>query len=178
MTPQFSFAEWLQDERWEFYEELLNNYRPVTQVEHATLWQRQPGAWVYPAQNFQALPFDRNAQSVVMPVAQIADEIVVVHIHYKVSNPWRKLPLIGATPRYLIEVQGTPRDMAISVPPYVTDFQFPVKLPAGQTVTLHCKTDSFLPGAHMQVDDVRIKTIASQPSTSALFAQRVVPSRY
>ncbi|HEY1946965.1 MAG TPA: hypothetical protein VGG97_08170 [Bryobacteraceae bacterium] len=70
-----------------------------------------------------------------------------MHIHYKISNPWRKLPLIGATPRYLIEVQGPPRDVAISVPPYVTDFQFPLKLPPGKTVTLQLKTGSFLPGA-------------------------------
>ncbi|HEY1946964.1 MAG TPA: hypothetical protein VGG97_08165 [Bryobacteraceae bacterium] len=40
MTSQFSFADWLQDERWEFYEDLLNNYRPVRQIKHATLWQR------------------------------------------------------------------------------------------------------------------------------------------
>jgi hypothetical protein len=178
MTPQFSFAEWLQDERWEFYEDLLNNYRPVTQVEHATLWQRQSGAWVYPAQNFQDVPFDRKTQSVVIPAAQTADEVVVVRIRYKISNPWRKLPLIGATPRYLIAVQGTPRNMAISVPPYLTEFQFPVKLPAGKTVTLHFQTDSFLPGASIQAEDVRMKTLSKQPATAALFAQRIIPSRY
>jgi hypothetical protein len=78
----------------------------------------------------------------------------------------------------LIEVQGTPRDMAISVPPYVTDFQFPLKLPPGKTVTLQLKTDSFLPAAGMQADDVRMKAIANQPGTAALFAPRIVPPRY
>jgi hypothetical protein len=42
---------------------LLNNYQPVAQIEHAALWQRQPGAWVYPARDFQALAFDANTQS-------------------------------------------------------------------------------------------------------------------
>jgi len=178
MTPQFSFAEWLQNERWEFYEDLLNNYRPVEQVEHATLWQRKTGAWVYPEQDFRALPFDANAQTVKLPVARAADEVVVVRIHYTVSNPWQKLPLLGATPRYLVTVHGTPRNLAISVPPYVNEFQFPVKLPVGQTVTLNFEVESFLPNASMRVDDIRMKPIASQPSTAVLFAQRIVPSRY
>jgi hypothetical protein len=68
--------------------------------------------------------------------------------------------------------------MSISVPPYVTDFQFPVKLPVGKTVTLQLKTDSFLPGASMQADDVSMKALPTQPSTTALFVQRIVPSRY
>jgi hypothetical protein len=178
MTSQFSFAEWLQDERWEFYEDLLNNYRPVAQIEHATLWQRQAGAWVNPARNFQALPLDTNAQTVTMPMARTADEIVVVRIHYAIANAWRKLPLIGTTPRYLVEVQGTPRDMAISLPPYLTEFQFPVKVPVGTTVTLHFKTDSFLPGTSLHADEVGVKPLAWQPATDVLFAQRIVPSRY
>jgi hypothetical protein len=68
--------------------------------------------------------------------------------------------------------------MAISVPPYVTDFQFPVKLPPHKTVTLQLKTDSFLPGAGMQANDMRMKTIANQPGTAVLFEQRIIPSRY
>jgi hypothetical protein len=178
MNSQFSFAEWLQDERWEFYEELLNNYRPVAQIEHATLWQRQAGAWVNPAQDFQVLPFNADGQTVVLPAARTTDEIVVVRIHYTVANPWCKLPLIGTTPRYLVEVEGTPRDMAISVPPYVTEFQFPVKVPVGKTLTLHFKTDSFLPGASVHANDVSVKPLAAQAATDALFARRIVPSRY
>jgi hypothetical protein len=179
MTSQFSFAEWLQDERWEFYEELLNNYRPLKQIEHDTLWQRKTGDWVEASQNFTTLPFQAGASSLTLPVAQGSDQIAVVRIQYKVTNPWRKLPLIGATPRYLVAVDGSPRNLTVSLPPYLTEFQFPVKLLAGQPVSLHFKTESFLPNAAMEVQEVRVKTIENeQPALDALFAQRILPSRY
>ena len=183
MTPQFSFAEWLQDEHWEFYEEVLNNYRPIAEVEHALIWQRNPGPWVYPAQTFQALALNRTsdrtaAQTVTLPVSAAREQIVVVRVHYHVSNRWKKLPLLGATPRYLATVEGSPRNNAISFSPDLTEFQFPVKLPAGRPVTLRFETDSLLPHVAFNVEEVEWKALPSQPGVSQMFAARVTPSRY
>jgi hypothetical protein len=183
MTSQFSFDEWLQDEHWEFYEEVLNNYRPIAEVEHALIWQRGPGPWVYPAQTFQGLALNNTAsnatsQSVTLPVFPDSEQIVVVRVRYTVSNRWRKLPLLGVTPRYIANVEGTPRDNAISFPPDLTEFQFPVKLAAGKPVTLRFQTESLLPHAALHIEKVDWKPLTSQPGLSQMFAQRVVPSRY
>jgi hypothetical protein len=180
MTSQFSFDEWLQNEHWEFYEEVLNNYRPVAEVEHALIWQRGPGPWVYPAQTFQALALsdNRSGQTVALPVFPDNEQIVVVRVHYAVSNKWRKLPLLGVTPRYIASVEGTPRDNAISFPPDLTEFQFPVKVPPGKSVTLRFRTDSLIPHAALQVERVDWKLLPTQPGLSQMFTQRIVPSRY
>ena len=178
MTPQYDFDEWLQDEHWEFYEEVLNNYRPIAQVEHALIWQRGPGSWVYPAETFQELDHQNLIGNVVTLPAFPDQAVVVVRAYYTVSNKWRKLPLLGVTPRYIAEVEGTPRNNAISFPPDLTVFQFPVKLPAGKPVTLHFRTDSLLPNVSFHVQKVEWKTLNSQAGLSRMFADRVVPSQY
>jgi hypothetical protein len=178
MTSQFSFAEWLQNERWEFYEDLLRNYRPLKNVEHDTIWQRRPGGWVLPNDNFRPIPFDPASHMVTLPAAQRDGQIVVVKIRYAVENPWRKLPLIGATPRFLAEPQGTPRNVAISFPPYRSEFQFPVKMVAGTPVALRFKVDTFFPNVRFRVNVVEVKNLEDEPGTSTLFTARVIPSRY
>jgi hypothetical protein len=182
MTSQFSFAEWLQDEHWEFYEEVLDNYHPIAVVEHALIWQRNAGPWVYPSTTFEQLALtetgDRTpSQTVTLPVST-GEQVGVVRVHYHVSNRWKKLPLLGATPRYLATVEGTPRNNAISFSPDLTEFQFPVKVPAGQPVTLRFETDSLLPDVAFKVEQVEWKALPSQAGVSQMFATRLVPSRY
>ncbi len=179
MTSQFSFAEWLQDERWEFYEDLVDNYLPLENVEHATIWQRRPGNWVEAGRNYQALPLSSGGDSVTIPGASAgATGIVVLRIRYQVRNPWKKLPLIGATPRYLAAVEGTPRHMPISFPPYCSSFQFPVKLAGSAPVTIHFHTESFLPGAQLHVESAEMRVLPRNPASAVLFAARRIPSRY
>ena len=178
MTSQFSFAEWLQDERWEFYEALANNYDPVREAEHATIWQRRPGNWVEAGQNFRALPIGSAGNSITLPASSAGSEIVVLRIRYAVSNPWKKLPLIGATPRYLAALAGTSRQMPISVPPYRTSFQFPVQLSASGPVTVRFHTDSFLPGAQFRVTSAEMRALPENRASAVLFAARRIPSRY
>jgi hypothetical protein len=179
MNSQFSFAEWLQDERWEFYEELLNNYRPIAEVEHALIWQRRAGPWVYPSQTFQPLTLNRGAaESVTLPVSRSEEQIVVVRVRYRVSNPWRKLPLFGATPRYLATIEGTARNTSVSLPPYLNTFQFPVKLPIGQPVTIRFRIDSVLPDTAIEVEEVKWKPLSAQPGLCQMFTPRLIPSRY
>jgi hypothetical protein len=183
MTPQFSFAELLQDTHWEFYEDLLNNYQPIAEVEHAIIWQRSPGPWVLRSQAFQPLTLndaagDAAAQSVTLPVSPDQERIAVVLVHYQISNSWRKLPVLGLTPRYLATVEGTARNNAISFPPDLTEFQFPVKLQAGKAVTLRFRTDTLLPHAAMHVKEVDWKLLPPQPGLSQMFAQRIIPSRW
>ena len=178
MTSQFSFAEWLQNERWEFYEELLNNYVPAADVEHATVWQRRPGPWIESPQNFEPLPLAGHGESVVIPAASSAEDVVVVEIHYQISNPWKKLPLLGGTPRYLARLDGSPRQMSISFPPYRSSFEFPVVRTGSHPVKIDFHTDSFLPGARFEVQSVGMRELPFSRSEAVLFAPRHVPSRY
>jgi hypothetical protein len=104
-------------------------------------------------------------------VAAESDRIGIVRFHYRVLNRWSKLPLIGNTPRYLVLIEGSPRELVVSVPPYSSEFRFPVQLPAGKPVTLRFRTDSLVPGATFVPEQVQIKILDWEPSQRTIFAR-------
>jgi hypothetical protein len=171
MTQDFDFEEWLQDVRWEFYEDVLNNYDPLQRVEHAIIWQRKDEDWHSPVEDFQTLPLDGTAQSVALPAVSGTDRIGVVRVRYHITNPWSRLPLLGKTPRYLATIEGTPRRLPISFPPYESQFLFPVQMRAGQQVILHFSTATILPGASFQADAVQLKVLEWQSSQKAIYGR-------
>jgi hypothetical protein len=169
MTPIFSFEEWLQDERWEFYEALLDNYQPLGEVSHAMIWHRKPGPWREPSQDFQTVfPGPGGAYSV--QAEDGGDRIAVVRVRYYTSNRFKSIPLLGQTPRYLANLEGTPRNLAVSFPPYATEFQFPVQLPAGHPVKVRFSVASLLPAVQFNIEEVEFKTMAWEPSQKQIFA--------
>jgi len=172
MTPVFSFEEWLQNERWEFFEEVLDNYEPLQTVEHAIIWQRKPGPWQAPSQNFDTIPPKEGFDRYALPVVRGSDRLGVVRIRYTVSNRWGWIPILGKTPRYLATIQGTPRDLAVSLPPYLSEFEFPIQLPLGHQVELHFAVASLLPDVGLRIDAVQVKVLDWQPSDASVFAFR------
>jgi hypothetical protein len=171
LTTDFDFEEWLQNERWEFYEALLNNYDLLQRVEHALIWQRKDQPWRPPAEDFQAVPFGADGQSATSPVAAESDRIGIVRVRYQIVNRWHRFPILGNTPRYLALIEGSPRELAISFPPYLSEFRFPVQLPAGKPVTLRFRTDSLVPGATFVPEQVQIKILDWQESQRTIFAR-------
>lgn len=171
MSSEFDFEEWLQNEHWEFYEDVANNYDPLEKVEHAVIWQRRDGPWRAPTETFSAVPLAPNLQTVTLPEVKDSNAIGVVRIHYRVLNRWSFLPIVGSTPRYLALIEGSPRSYAISFPPYRSEFQFPVQLSASRPVTLRFRTDSLLPGATFAVESIDLKMLNWKESTAAIFAR-------
>ena len=178
MTSQFSFAEWLQNERWDFYQELVDNYEPLRDVQHATIWHRRPGPWQDASTNWKQASLNPAKQTVTLAPAQTADEVIVLQVHYTVINPWRKLPLIGATPRYIGRVQGSMRNTPISLPAYESTFRFPVKLSPANPVSIRFTTESFLPGARLEIERAEFQTLPASRSVEVMFSPRRTPSRY
>ena len=170
-TQSFDFQEWQQNERWEFFEAVLDNYTPLKVVEHALLWQRTDEPWRQPAAGFQTVELDRASQSAALPLISGPDRIGVVRIRYRVSNRWAWIPLLGKTPRYLALIEGSPRKLPVSFPPYESEFQFPVQLQSGRPLTLRFRTDSLLPGARFEVHEVQVKILDWQSSQWTVYAR-------
>lgn len=172
LTQDFDFEEWLQDEKWEFFEAVLDNYEPIRQIGHALFWQRTNHPWRQPSCAFQTLPLDVESSSVSLPlVTDGPDQIAVVRVHYHIVNPWKWLPIVGNTPRYLAVPEGTPRRLAVSFPPYQHEFQLPVQIPSAKQVKLHFKTDSLLPGVTLVPDQVQLKILEWRPALRAIYAR-------
>jgi hypothetical protein len=169
MTPVFSFQEWLQDERWEFFEALLDNYQPLGEVVHGMIWHRQPGPWREPSQDFSAVAPDSSGVY-TLPVVSGSDRLAVVRVHYTTFNRFKFLPLIGQTPRYLASINGTPRNLTVSFPPYQSEFQFPVQLKSGRPATIQFSVATLLPGVKFHVESVDVKTPDWGPAQEQIFA--------
>ncbi|MGD0772781.1 MAG: hypothetical protein ABSC05_08165 [Candidatus Solibacter sp.] len=172
MTQDYAFQEGQQDEMWEFFEALLDNYAPLKIVGHGLFWQRTDEPWRQPAKEFRSLEMDRDSSSAALPVVSDPgpDRIGVVRVHYRISNRSAFLPLLGRTPRYLVAIEGSPRHLTISVSPDESEFQFPVQLQFGKPVRLRFRTDSLLPGVTFQPYQVQFKVLQWQPSQRAIYA--------
>lgn len=173
MTQSYAFQEGQQDEMWEFFEAVLDNYAPMETVGHGLFWQRTDVPWRHAAEGFRTLEMDRDSNTAVLPLVSERgpDRIGVVRLHYRIWNRWAFLPLLGKTPRYLVAIEGSPRHLTISVPPDESEFQFPVQLELGKPVRLRFRTDSLLPGAAFQPYQVQIKMLDWQPSQRAIYAR-------
>ena len=159
MTSEFSFEEWLENERWQFFEALLDNYKPLASIQHATIWQRTPQAWRTASQDFQPIPPEPGSNSYVLRLASTSDRLGVVRVGYVVSNRWGWIPLLGNTPKYLATIEGSPRQLAISFPPYQSEFDFPVQLPRDRPVRIRFNSISLFPNISFQIKEVRAKVL-------------------
>jgi hypothetical protein len=173
MTQEYSFQEGQQDEMWEFFEAVLNNYSPLKTIGHSLFWQRNDGPWRQPAKDLRDVEIAGDQSSALLPVVSEPgpDRIGIVRIHYRVWNRWSFLPLLGKTPRYLVAIEGSPRHLTISVPPGESEFRFPVQLKPGKPVRLVFRTDTLIPGALFRPDQVQIKILDWQPSHTAIYAR-------
>ena len=91
-----------------------------------------------------------------------------MRVTYSTQNPWAWIPLFGMTPRYLVEIDGSPRHCMVSLPPYESAFQFPVQIPAGKTMTLRFNTRSLFPNVKLLVTSLELKRLPYEPSHEAL----------
>ena len=170
-TQSFDFEEWQQNERWEFFEAVLDNYVPLKVVGHALIWQRTGEPWRQPATSFRTVKIDDGTHSAVLPLVSGPDRIGVVRVRYRVTNRWASIPLFGKTPRYLAVIEGSPRHLPVSFPPYQSEFEFPVQLQSGKPVTIRFRTDSLLPGAAIEPSEVQVKVLDWQPSQWTVYAR-------
>ena len=121
------------------------------------------------------MALDAESQSVDLPVVTDGpDQIAVVRVRYHIVNPWKWLPILGNTPRYLAVPEGTPRRLPVSFPPYERQFQFPVQIPPGKVVKLQFKTESLLPGVKLEPDQVEVKVLQWRPALRAIYARESV----
>jgi hypothetical protein len=160
MSPMYSgYEPWLENSNWEFYDELLTWYEVTGRTPWSLYWERR--ATPAPAPELLAtIPVAPGAPYVALPklagTAALPTSILEVEVEYTVDNPLRSLPLIGASPRYLIGVGGAYNDTPVSLAPYARRARFLLLASPEQTPSLHFQTFSLLPGASYAPSVVRV----------------------
>jgi hypothetical protein len=153
------YEEWLEDDEWPFYDELLRWYTVTSQTPWSIFWERR----ARPAPEARLVgELQVPLGTTTLPLPPFAFDsaasisLLEVEIRYDIHNPMRRLPIIGTSPRYLIGIDGAVTHNPISLDPFVRVTRFPVFVAAGQSPVLHFQSFSLLPGAEWVPLRVRV----------------------
>lgn len=165
-----TYLDWLQDESWMFHDDVLRNYAVLGTTNRSVLWKRKTGPWVPPPASAASLKPRPGRRRIELPVRPDcpAGTIAVVHVTYSVRNRWRHLPLFNRLPRYLIVPSRTRITNPISLPPFETEWTFPLVLEAGTRPRLTLDTASLLGGAGFRIKALSWRYIEPDGATRAL----------
>lgn len=160
VLPSYTpYETWIENNDWSFYDELLRWYTVSSTTPWSIFWERRAapspepmplGAMTVPA-GMMTVPLPPIPADSTAPAT-----LLEVDVRYEVHNPLRRLPIIGASPRYLIGIGGAVSRLPISLDPYVGETRFPLLVRAGQKPVLHFQTFSLLPGASWRPIELRV----------------------
>jgi hypothetical protein len=163
-----SYEEWLAIHHWSFYRPLLRDYQITAAGPWSYFWTRAPQ------------PFDEKPAllaHVAIPPGTLGIAIdgnsvprdslglFEVRLYYHVTNPWKKVPVLGTLPRYIVRVGGATNHIPISLAPYETEKRFPViAVGARKTFTMLGQVFSIVPGAQLAFDSVHVESLHLSPA--------------
>ena len=170
--PRWPFAVWFQLHNWPFYREVFRAYEPVYADDLGSLWRPSGAPKADPEPAVSSLD---NRGCGRLPAAP-TDTVYSVSVAYEVRNPWQSLPVLGATPRLLLEVSGTsnPDFGIVSLPGgagYGGQFIFPVLARAGAPVTICPRLSALLPGVALALTGIAAaRERFNEPAVRYLFS--------
>jgi hypothetical protein len=164
VRPTYSeYEPWIEQTSWDFYRELLRNYRALDATPWSIFWERLPTPAAEPSVFWSAtLSGGADAVEIPMPPSPTgnADAMLVqIELQYRIRNPLGKLPIVGGVPRYLVVPSGAVTNAPVTIDPYTTTTWFPLIAVEGRRVRLRFATYSLLPGARIEVERVRAAAI-------------------
>ncbi len=170
-TRFHNYEQWLRNASWQVYEDILTNYDLLTVTDRAIFWKRKAAAWQAPADKYQTIPVAPHASAIELPIdaALPAPTIYVVRLQYRTTNPWRRVPIVGGLPRFLIHTENTLDDLPISLPPYAQEFLFHVLVEPDCKPQLRFQVASPLPAAALQITSVGIRPLPLRQSELEAF---------
>jgi hypothetical protein len=167
MPTYTQYEAWIEKTSWDFYHELLQHYAVVGATPWSIFWERLPTEQpplvlvghtnVAPGAGSLTLP-------PVPPSPGAPVTLLEIELTYDVRNPLRALPVVGASPRYLIGIQGAVSTDPISLNPYVRTMRFPLLARAGTTPILIPRTFSLLPGASFTLHTAQVSVVPISPA--------------
>jgi hypothetical protein len=168
LKPSYAvYEEWLESNDWPMYRELLRNYKVVGQTEWSYFWERRD-APALGTRLIAAGPVGPDRQRADVNVVAAPDTLTLlqVRMRYHVVNRWRHIPVVGALPRYVVEISGASNRNAVSLAPYETERMFPIMVRGPSTVGLRFSTIAVAGNARLVVDSLQITEIGIPPETA------------
>jgi len=160
-----AYEQWLQNTSWNFYEEIVNNYSPVGFTHYSVIWEKQQDALWQTTETWDGeVKLDaKGSTTVELPLdPQLYPSnysTVVVNIDYKIVNPWQHLPLIGKLPRYSLQPSNSWSSLPILLPPYRSNFSFPLYVERRTQPVLTLNVGNLLPGVSFKITNLRYRIL-------------------
>jgi hypothetical protein len=159
MDSKWGYEEMLRNTNWTMYEDILTNYEAFSSTVTGLLWKKTNDNWDKQVK-WDGASDVTNKPSFEIPVTPSAGKhIYSVRVKYNISNPWKWVPLIGKTPRYLLYVRNSMYHAPISLPPYWNEWTFPVIVDGDQKPSVDLQTLSPIPGAGFVVSDISYREL-------------------
>jgi hypothetical protein len=183
VLPKYLMAEiWMEQTSWDFYTELLRNYRAIAGTPWSIFWERLPASKPIAADVWSG-DVAPSTTRIELPVADQfhGDTSVIllgVQIDYRTHNALHALPFVGAIPRYFVSVDGAVSRFPVTLDPYTTAASFPVIVVRGRNPVLRFETYSLLPGARFDVSKVRVSRIPIDNDNIGWFLNLIEQERY
>lgn len=167
VSPVYTpYEAWIENTNWDFYHALLDRYVVVGATPWSIFWApRAPGN--VPVQTTYAtiaVPAGaRTLQLPAMPAGPYPVSLVEVELQYKVHNPLQALPIIGPTPRYLVEITGALSKLPVTLDPYTESMRFPLLVRPGDRPELRLAVSSLFSPASIELTGARVASLAVDP---------------
>lgn len=166
---QYQFEEWLRNGTWEFYEEILSNYRPMLSQKRFVIWHRNGQPWRSPDPSIGRIEHEPEAAdwfAIPAPPGVPANAPRIVEVEYRIDNPLAGVPVIGGLPRYLLGPARCENAIQVSLPPYRTSWSFPVFPNPGEVPLFSAKTYSLV-GGKVTILRIRVRPMPATPEQLA-----------
>jgi hypothetical protein len=171
---------WLREAHWDFYSDLLHGYEPAAITSHSLWWKR---GRVTPFVEHAGAAFNIGPEGTLttlpLPHFDTRVAIAVVTLRYRLTNPWKRVPVAGQLPRHLFRIHGALNGDAVALSPYRTEAEIPIFVRNGQTPSIGVITESLMPGAFVTPLGASVKLIELDDKTrqflNSSFANDRVP---
>ncbi len=167
LKPSYAvYEEWLESNDWSMYRDLLRDYKIVAQTEWTYFWERRDTRSLG-SRLIAAGPVQPDQQRAGLKVDAPRDTLTLleVRMRYHVVNPWRHLPVVGALPRYVVEISGSSNRNALSLAPYETERTFPIMVRGPSMVEMQFSTIALAGNARLVVDSLQVSELRIPPET-------------
>jgi hypothetical protein len=155
------YEPWIESTSWDFYANLLENYRLAGGTPWSFFWERASSPNPA-AQEVWSGDVPPGASSIALPAPPGSDGIMLLQVQmdYEITNPLHILPVVGSLPRYLVKADdGAVQLHPVTLNPYVRSSRFPLIARQGKSAKLSWSTFSLLPGARIDVRRIRLSFV-------------------
>jgi len=167
LEPTYTmYEEWLELNHWDFYRPLLRDYTIASSGPWSYFWLRRPGSFDERPRVIVNTPVPPGRLAIAVDARAVPKDSIglfEVTLHYHVMNPWRRIPVIGSLPRYLVNIFGTANHMAVSLSPYAVKRQFPVVTVGPTEIQLAGEVRTILGGTTLVFDSLRVERLDVAP---------------